>query len=146
MASKEVETRIEKVVGENPLSDEAAFAALHEVASLALTASPLMTGKKYETDELLTAHAVMLKDVDTVDYTAGDEAVHFGVFRVVPLDKQMKPCNEEGYYNGGAVLTKLADNIISANMAEAMRVHGLIVKLEKKKTSGGNTLTNVILV
>ena len=110
----------------------------------ALSASPLMVGKKYDTDELLTCDYVTLNNVDSVDYDdSNGEHTHFAVFTVTPV-KNNKPL-ETGYHCGGMVLTKLGDAIFDGGeeYLESLRVNGLRVKLSQKLTATKNHVTTV---
>lgn len=105
-----------------------------------MSVSALAVGKKFESDDLVRAQNVILRDVDTVDYnSAKDGDVHYAVW-TVEVD------GETGWYASGIVLTQLADEIISNNFVQALRDYGVKINAEWHKTRNDKRILRVTLL
>lgn len=99
-----------------------------------LEQSPLMTGQKFTTEDLMSVDRVCIIDADLVDYEKGDgEPVHYAVVTVViPTDKDEEPT--VGYYCGGMILTKLIDGIINRGALPLLQEKGFWCRFTQKPT------------
>lgn len=103
-----------------------------------LSVSPICAiGEKFDTDALVSAESVIMRDVDIVDYIdANGKEVHYSVW-AVEVD------GVPGWHAGGCVLTDLADKIINSNLTEELREYGLAVNVTWDKTASGNPIARV---
>ena len=119
-------------------------ATLAAIAQEAIALSPLAVGVKFESDDLVGADNIVLRDCDIVEYNKSNgENVRFAVWAmdVTKGDKTIA-----GYHQSGAILTKMADGIIGAGALEALRKYGLRIAAGWKKTSGGNDILDIVVV
>lgn len=136
--NKNVTTVATKVTGGTPATtiEESVFLSILREA---ISVSPLAVGEKFETDELVRAKDVRLKDVDIVEYHSDkDGDVRYAVWSVTAD-------GVDGWYASGVVLTNLADTIIENDMLDALREYGIKVTLTMDKTRGGNSIVRVTL-
>lgn len=122
--------------------------AFVQVLQTTLGVSDLAYGTKFDSDDLVTAKDLFLTDYDFVSYTenAGtpkERDVRFAVWRVV-LDRGNG--FEEGYTQGGIVLTKLADGIEKNNLRPQMEAFKIHVKCAWAKTGSNNNVLTVSIL
>lgn len=128
---------VTKNVPAEPFNPAAFIEELQSVISL----SPLAHGTKFESEDIVNAEDVVLNDLDIVEYKKSDgEEVRFAVWR---CETTIKGEKYDGYYQSGAVLTKLADHILENNQIENVRAHGIRINATWGKTS---TKNNIVLV
>ena len=118
-------------------------AALAAIAQEAIALSALAVGAKFESDDLVEADEIVLRDCDIVEYNKSNgDNVRFAVWAmdVTKGDKTIS-----GYHQSGAILTKMADGIINAGALTALREYGLKIAAKWKKTSGGNDILDIVV-
>lgn len=118
-------------------------ATLAAIAQEAIALSPLAVGVKFESDDLVEADEIVLRDCDIVEYNKSNgEIVRFAVWAmdITKGDKTIA-----GYHQSGAILTKMADGIINAGALAALREYGLKIAAKWKKTSGGNDILDIVV-
>lgn len=139
MANEIIKTQTAAVAANTPAITSAA--ALAAIAQEAIALSALAVGAKFESDDLVEADEIVLRDCDIVEYNKSNgENVRFAVWAmdVTKSDKTIA-----GYHQSGAILTKMADGIINAGALPALREYGLRIAAKWKKTSGGNDILDI---
>ena len=139
MANEITKTQTAAVAAQNPANITAA--ALAAIAQEAIALSSLAVGAKFESDDLVEADNIILRDCDIVEYNKSNgENVRFAVWAVdiTKADKTIA-----GYHQSGTILTKMADGIIEAGALPALREYGLRIVAKWKKTSGGNDILDI---
>lgn len=128
-------------------------AALSALLQSEIGISPLAVGTKFETDDLVAADGVKLKDFDLVEYTEdeggkNEKHVRFYVWavEVSNKDRQGGYTVESGYYQGGTVMNKIAETIRRYNAESDLHNFGIDVKVEWGKTSSGNKIALVTVL
>lgn len=140
MANEIIKTKTAAVAASAAAITAATLAA---IAQEAIALSPLAVGAKFESDDLVEADNIVLRDCDIVEYNKSNgENVRFAVWAmdITKGDKTIA-----GYHQSGAILTKMADGIINAGALEALREYGLKIAAKWKKTSGGNDILDVVV-
>lgn len=118
-------------------------AALAAIAQEAIALSALAVGAKFESDDLVEADEIVLRDCDIVEYNKSNgENVRFAVWA---MDVTKGGKTIAGYHQSGAILTKMADGIINAGALAALREYGLKIAAKWKKTSGGNDILDIVV-
>lgn len=139
MANEITKTQTAAVAAQNPAN----IAALAAIAQEAIALSPLAVGAKFESDDLVEADGIVLRDCDIVEYNKSNgENVRFAVWAmdITKGDKTIA-----GYHQSGVILTKMADGIISEGALDALREYGLKIAAKWKKTSGGNDILDIVV-
>ena len=140
MANEIIKTKTAAVAASAAAITAATLAA---IAQEAIALSPLAVGAKFESDDLVEADNIILRDCDIVEYNKSNgENVRFAVWAmdITKGDKTIA-----GYHQSGAILTKMADGIISAGALDALREYGLKIAAKWKKTSGGNDILDIVV-
>ena len=144
MNNKVVETTA--TAANNPaVMEESAFKALLQGA---IGLSPLATGEKFSTDDLVEMSNVTLWDYDWVDYTEGEgtrdeKYVRFALWKVTA---ERDGVTVDGYYQGGTILNKLAATIQTNNAGEELRKYGVKIKVEWGKTNAKNDIALITII
>ena len=112
--------------------------AFKELLQGSIGLSPLATGQKFESDDLIEAAGVHLVDFDWVEYTenAGEtdeRDVKFTLWAVEVTD--MSGGITKGYYQGGTVLNKLAKTIEDNDLFDELAEYGIDVNVRWGKTA-----------
>lgn len=105
--------------------------------------SPLAVGTKFDSDDLVKADYVKLKEFDWVEYVEneGTEKERNVRFALWAIDVQNGEKVEQGYYQGGIILNKIATAIgKSEKLLDDFNRFGVIIKCEWGKTSSKNDI------
>lgn len=141
MANEIIKTQTAAVAANTPAITSAA--ALAAIAQEAIALSSLAVGAKFESDDLVEADEIVLRDCDIVEYNKSNgDNVRFAVWAmdITKGDKTIA-----GYHQSGAILTKMADGIINAGALPALRKYGIKIAAKWKKTSGGNDILDIVV-
>lgn len=140
MANEIIKTKTAAVAASAAAITAATLAA---IAQEAIALSPLAVGVKFESDDLVEADEIVLRDCDIVEYNKSDGVIVR--FAVWAMDITKGDKTIAGYHQSGAILTKMADGIINAGALEALREYGLKIAAKWKKTSGGNDILDIVV-
>lgn len=114
--------------------------------------SPLMTGTKFSSEELIMAEYVVLRDFDWVDYiqnegTEEEKEVHFSVWTVDVVTDAGDNISDSGYYQAGTVFNKIARALEKNPSAlQVFRENGLRIQCSWGQTSSKNKIVLVSVV
>lgn len=124
-----------------------------ELLQSAIGLSPLAVGEKFSTDDLIAAESVTLWAFDWVDYvenegTADEKNVHFALWKTIieVKEKSGETVAIEGYYQGGAILNKIAQAIADNNAYTELGTYGIKIRVEWGKTSGKNPIALITVL
>lgn len=114
-----------------------------EALQASIGLSPLATGTKFESDDLVNADTVRLIDFDWAEYVehAGEpneREVKFTIWQVevTAMDGEIT----RGYYQGGTVLNKLARAIEEKGLFGELSAYGININAHWGKTAGKNDI------
>lgn len=144
---------IEAVSTDEKLANVISESDFRDLLNSEIGLSPLAYGTKFESDDLVRAENVILTDFDIVEYIQGEgtdkeKDVRFALWRVkiqddVDFDKGVY---REGYYQSGAVLTKLADAIRNKGLQKELETYGVKIKAKWEKTSANNPILTITIL
>ena len=111
--------------------------------------SPLATGVKFESDDLVEADKVHLTAFDWVAYTeneggADERDVKFTIWAVEVTDTSGNIT--KGYYQGGTVLNKLARAIEEKDLFAELAAFGIDINVHWGKTSSKNDILLIDII
>lgn len=153
MENRKMKAEIEVVAADEKLAQLFSEAEFRDLLNSEIGLSPLAYGTKFESDDIVSAEVVILTAFDIVEYVQGagtdrEKHVRFALWRVRLQDAGDISANtyQEGYYQSGAVLTKLADVINNKGLRNELEQYGIKIKAKWEKTSANNTVMTVTIL
>lgn len=125
------------------------YDAMVDILQGELGLSPLAVGEKFESDDLVQSADITLWAYDWVNYienegTDKEREVRFALWKTTLTDR--KGVTREGYYQGGAILNKLATAIGANGLENEMAEYGVKITAKWGKTSSKNDILLIQVV
>ena len=131
---------------QNPILPPLSIADAVSKLTAAIGVSPLAVGTKFESDDLVNADYVRLKDFDWISYRENkgsddEKEVNYSLWSVTVYNDDKI---ENGYYQAGVVLGNLARSIEEdVQLREFMDTYGICVIVQWSKTNSKNPIITV---